>query len=357
MDDSIQLLSVDQFSRFLEEGSIEDAVAYLERLRTADTVERRKKGVRRVREVARERPSEFAPVLSSLTGFLVDEHRSVRLTTVKLFVVVAEADPQAVASFVPSIADRLADEDEFYYVRARAAEALGYVALEQPEAVASPDVVADLRIGLTFDEPEVREKLAKALEYIALGDQDRLRHHVGDLATHLDDSEELVRYHLCTAIVAVGCAYPDALSEHVDALADRLSDDSPFVRGRAAEALGVLVRSEPDASIPNVSISSVSSVTGEDSEDFLVDRLHFVADVLDDDDVLDTNDVTDTDDVIADRQGGRNRCDVGTVRSIRAGTADVVTKIESVDDDSCPNCGVSIPGGGPPFCPQCGRPR
>nr|WP_231587848.1 DUF790 family protein [Halostagnicola sp. A56] len=79
-------------------------------------------------------------------------------------------------------------------------------------------------------------------------------------------------------------------------------------------------------------------------------------DVLDENDVLDADDVTDTD-VLADRQGEHDRRGVGTVRSIRADTADVVTKIESTDDDSCPNCGVSIPGGGPPFCPQCGRPR
>jgi HEAT repeat protein len=60
-------------------------------------------------------------------------------------------------------------EDEFYYVRARCAEALGYIAVETPEAVTDPDILADLRIGLAFDEPEGKEKLAKALAHVALG--------------------------------------------------------------------------------------------------------------------------------------------------------------------------------------------
>lgn len=46
------------------------------------------------------------------------------------------------------LGERFADEDEFYYVRARAAEALGYVALEAPENVISPEIRADFHIGL-----------------------------------------------------------------------------------------------------------------------------------------------------------------------------------------------------------------
>ncbi|AHG01579.1 hypothetical protein HALLA_04060 (plasmid) [Halostagnicola larsenii XH-48] len=333
MDDSIQPPSVDRFETLLEHGSSEDAVARLEELHGADT-ETRKTAIRTLRQLAEARPSLLEPVLSVLAAFLTDERRSIRLTTVKLYVAVAEASPDAVSPVVPSLADRLADDDEFYYVRARAAEALGYVALEYPEIAATPEVLADLRIGLTFDEPEVREKLAKALEYIALGDQDRLSHHVGDLARRLDDPNELVRYHLCTAIVAVGCTYPDALSGSIDALADRLNDESPFVRGRALEAMGILDHSDLDVSIPEG-----RALVDDDSTQFLLDRVRFA-----------TGDT-------CEETGDGTAVEIGTVRSIRDRTDDVVRELVTADGEVCKHCGVSFPSAGPPICPRCGGPR
>lgn len=333
MDDSIQPPSADWFETLLENGSSEDVVARLEELDGADS-KTRKTAIRPLRQLAETRPSLLEPIVSALTAFLTDEQRSIRLTTVKLFVTVAEADPDAVSSVAPSLADRLADEDEFYYVRARAAEALGYVALEYPEIAASPEVLADLRIGLTFDEAEVREKLAKALEYIALGDQGRLSHHVDDLARQLDDPNELVRYHLCTAIVAVSCTHPDALSGSIDALTDRLDDESPFVRGRALEAMGILAQSDSDASIPEI-----QPAADDDAAQFLVDRVRFATD--------DTSDET----------GDGTLAEVGTIRSIRERTDEVVRELTTADGESCPHCGASLPSLGPPLCPRCGGPR
>jgi HEAT repeat protein len=81
------------------------------------------------------------PALPACEALLKDDERSVRLTTAKLFVAAAEADPDAVVPMVPALADRLADDEEFYYVRARSAEALGYVALEHPDIVASPEML------------------------------------------------------------------------------------------------------------------------------------------------------------------------------------------------------------------------
>ncbi len=191
------------------------------------------------------------PLLPALSPFFTDGERSVRLKTAKLFVAVSEHDPDAVVSVLPMLTDRLADPDEFYFVRARAAEALGNVALEHTGEVASPAVVAELQIGLSFDEPEVKEKLAKALADIALGDPNRLDHRVPNLAEHLDDDDELVRYYLCTALAAVGCVAPEALAEEADALAARLDDENDYVRGRAAEAVGLLARSDGgDSSSP-----------------------------------------------------------------------------------------------------------
>jgi hypothetical protein len=98
-------------------------------------------------------------------------------------------------------------------------------------------MLADLRIGLSFDEPEVKEKLSKTLEHVALGDPERLAHHVSTLAEHLDDEDELVRYHLCTALMIVGCESPETLTEVSNALDARLDDENVYVRGRAVEAL------------------------------------------------------------------------------------------------------------------------
>ena len=155
-----------------------------------------------------------------LTTFLEDEERSVRLSTAKLFVAVSETDAASVEPVVGALADRLADDEEFYYVRARCAEALGYVALDHPEAVASPEVLADLRIGLSFDEAEVKEKLAAAR----------------------------------------------------DVLAARLTDENAYIRGRAAEALGLLARPEAtDSMRPESELVTVA----DEAEAFAAERARF----------------------------------------------------------------------------------
>ncbi|WP_137290541.1 HEAT repeat domain-containing protein [Natronorubrum halophilum] len=333
MDDPTQTRAIDQLNAFLDGGDHEEAKRCLERLRDADTGTR-KTALRALRQLGEERPTALEPVLEALTPFLTDEERSIRLTTAKLFVAIAEAEPDATAAVVSPLADRLADEDEFYYVRARSAEALGYVALEHPTTVASPEVLADLRVGLSFDEPEVREKLAKTLEYVALGDQDRLRHHVADLTRHLTDSNEFVRYHLCTALVAIGCTYPSAVSESVDELSDRLDDESPYVRGRAAEAFGLLGRSDSDVSVPDV-----TSIADDDAEQFLADRVRFAIGADDDGQV----------------DGASNG--IGSIEAIRERTDEVVSEMSSPDGDGCPYCGLSLPETGPPMCPRCGGPR
>jgi hypothetical protein len=198
----------DCLTALLEEGEYRETVACLNRLGAADA-ETRKHALRAVRDIAEEPPYSFDGLASPLSTFLTDEDRAVRLTTAKLFVTLAQSEPAAVLPAFDALAERLADDEEFYYVRARSAEALGYVAVDSPEEVTDPETVADLRIGLEFDEPEVKEKLAKALAYVALGDPSRLRHQIDSLAEYLDDDTELVRYHLCTALVVVGCDYPN----------------------------------------------------------------------------------------------------------------------------------------------------
>jgi HEAT repeat protein len=325
-----------RLAALFEEGDHQEMVACLDQLGGADA-ETRKRALRAVRDLAEEPPRSFDAFAGPLSTFLTDDERAVRLTTAKLFVTLAQSEPAAVLPAVDALAERLADDEEFYYVRARSAEALGYVAVDSPEEVTDPETLADLRIGLEFDEPEVKEKLAKALAHVALGDPRRLRQQVDSLAGHLDDDNELVRYHLCTSLVVIGCEYPERLAEAVEPLQERLGDENPYVQGRAAEGLGLLAGSETDVeSEPD--LDGVTS-DGDDQPTFLTDRLAFCRRQL------------------ATDQSGRVPTGVGTIESIRDGMDAVVEEMNAPDGDACPHCRLDLPESGPPMCPRCGAPR
>ncbi|QGA82384.1 zinc ribbon domain-containing protein [Halomicrobium sp. LC1Hm] len=295
----------------------------------------RKDAVQALGDLAGDAPSRFDGLAPVVASFLTDEERAIRLTTAKLFVAVAEADPDAVLGAVDALGARLADEDEFYYVRARSAEALGYAALEYPDAVAAPEVLADLRVGLAFDEPEVTAKLAKALAFVALGDPDRLRHLVEHLGDHLDAESELVRYHVCTALVATGCEHPERLADVRGALAARLDDPNPYVRGRAAEAFGT-AGADVFEDYPTARLRALA----DDEESFVTERGAFAAE--------------------RGRSGDRRseESDLGTIASLRRTTGSVIEELTTADAvDDCPHCGAALPESGPPMCPQCGAPR
>lgn len=319
----------DCLTDLLTEGDHEKTVACLNQLGAADA-EARKRVLRASRDVAKERPRVFKELAAPLATFLTDDDRAVRLTTAKLFVTLAQSEPTVTLPVVDALAERLADDEEFYYVRARSAEALGYVAIESPEVVTDPETLADLRIGLEFDEPEVKEKLAKALAYVALGDPSRLRHHVGDLAGHLGSDDEIVRYHLATALVAVGCESPDALTKAVEALSALAADPNPYVRGRAAEALGLLSRAGIEDQVPDD--WGVNTVESEVAADFLEPRVRFA---------------------VADEPPVDG---IGDTEEIRQQTDEIVEAITTPDGDGCPHCGLAQPNNGPPFCPRCGQP-
>lgn len=299
----------------------------------------RKEAVQSLRSIAEDDPAAVAAVCAAFAPLLQDDERAVRLATAKLFVTLAKADPAAVEPLVPSFADRLADQEEFYYVRARAAEVLGYVARECPDAVASPDVVADLRIGLSFDEPEVKEKLAKGLEGVALGDPKRLEKQAPGLADHLSDENDLVRYHLTTTLAAVACASPAALAGVSETLADRLDDDAAHVRGRAAEALGLLARADGGRdALPESALRE--RLESDPGEPFVADRVQFALDAL--------------------RTGGDPGAvpdGVGSLAGLRATTEAAADAVVTPDaEGECPHCGLALPGAGPPMCPRCGSP-
>ncbi|ELZ45125.1 hypothetical protein C464_12800 [Halorubrum coriense DSM 10284] len=335
MSDSDQLPLPDQLAVLLHEGTNEETLACLDRL-SATEAETRKRALRAVQDIAVKQPRLVEELVDPLSTFLTDEDRAVRLTTAKLFVALAQSEPTVVLPAVDVLADRLADEDEFYYVRARCAEALGYVAIKAPKQVTDPDTLADLRIGLEFDEPEVKMKLAKALVYVALGDASRLRHQISSLAAHLDDENELVRYHLCTALVVVGCEDPTELTGTADVLRERLADENSYVRGRAAEALGLLAGTnegvESDPVLAELDID-------DDSPLFLSKRVQFCRRKL------------------TDEGSGVSLDGVGTIESVRDGTDNMVEEMKTPDDGECPHCGLDLPESGPPMCPRCGTPR
>jgi hypothetical protein len=336
MSEPDQSPTPDRLIELLRRGDHEETEACLDQLGAAGA-ETRKRAVRAVRDVAEESPQSCDGLAGPLSTFLTDEDRAVRLTTAKLFVSLARAAPGVVRPVVDTLADRLADDEECYYVRARCAEALGYVAVDSPADVTDPETLADIRIGLEFDEPEVKEKLAKALAYVALGDPDRLRHQVGSLAEHLDDDHELVRYHLGTALVVVGCVHPAKLADAEDEIRTRLTDESAYVRGRAAEALGLLAGSD-------VSVESTPELENVDTEceetpPFLADRVEFWRRQF------------------AGDRSGSELSGVGTVGSVREETDTVVEEIVSPDERKCPHCGLSLSESGPPTCPRCGTPQ
>lgn len=329
MDDATLSEPAARIRTLLDRGERAAAVSHLEQF-ADDTVEERKAAVQSLRPVAEADAAMLAPLCDALLAFLEDDERSVRLTTAKLIVAIAESSPESAVSLAPELANRLADDEEFYFVRARSAEALGYLALEQPGAAATREILADLRIGLSLDEPEVKEKLAKALEYVAVGDPERLRHQLPRLADHLDDENELVRYHLCTALVAVGAEYPEKLAAVRDALTARLDDETVYVRGRAAEAVGILARSDPDRELPRRELDSLVAA----DHSFVAERARFAL-------------------------GGAVDADqrIGTVSAVRETTEVAVEEITSPDGDGdCPHCGCTLPEHGPPFCPGCGAP-
>jgi hypothetical protein len=333
MDDPPSLPPADRIVALLEQHARDDVLELLGRVETAPADDR-KALLRSLRTVADDCTSLFAPLLPALEPFLEDDERSVRLTTAKLVARVAKSRPGAAVPLVPSLSDRLGDDDEFYYVRARTAEALGYVALEYPETVATPELLADLSVGLSFDEPEVREKLARALECVALGNPRRLRHQVPKLVDHLDDENDLVRYHLYTALVAVGTEFPERLADATDALVAGLTDETSHVRGRAAEALGLLARADhEDVTVPEATLRAMHADDDEAVDAFVVDRVRFAL-------------------------GADTPDDVGTTRGVRETTDEAAETVQTPDDTGdCSHCGLTLPADGPPMCPRCGAPR
>lgn len=337
----------------------EPPAAALEALGDAPAADR-KAVLRDLREHAEEHPEQLAPLLDPLTDLLTDDERAVRLSTVKLFGAVAEDEPASVAAVVPELADRLADEAEFYYVRARAAEALGYVALERPAAVAEPAILAELTVGLEFEEPEVRRKLAKALAHLAVGAPERLGHHVPRIAGRLDDGEELVRLYLCSALAAVACERPGAVGEAVEpaaggtnALVARLDDEEPWVLGRAAETVGLLARADGATVAVEIEAlpedSALAERFEEEAVDFAAARVAFARAGLDESEAGDGVEVATS----VRSSGGQDA--VGTIEGIRATTEDAVAAI-TAPADACPSCGTARPPTGPPICPSCGGP-
>ncbi|WP_276259787.1 hypothetical protein [Haloglomus litoreum] len=185
-----------------------------------------------LRERAESDPDAVADALAGLAPLLADDRDSTRLLTAKTYLAVAEARPGA----VPTAPLRDALDDDFYYVRGRAVQALGRVARARGEV--DPSLLARLLNGLELEREESRERYAGALADCALADAAALRTLVPDIADALDDDSAVVRYHLVTALAAVAEVEPGWVADVADALREQLADGESYVAGRAAEALG-----------------------------------------------------------------------------------------------------------------------
>lgn len=126
MSDSDRPPLPERLTDLLQAGAHEQTVACLNLLGSADA-EARKRSLRAVRNEVEVCQSVFDGLATPLASFLTDDERAVRLTTAKLFVTLARADPTVVLPVADALGERLGDDEEFYYVRGRAAEALGVV--------------------------------------------------------------------------------------------------------------------------------------------------------------------------------------------------------------------------------------
>jgi HEAT repeat protein len=325
---SDQLL--DDLDAAIAAGDADAAAALATRLASADE-SAQKPVAKRVHTHAEDTPAAALAAVPVVEELLVADAQSVRLTATKAAGALAAARPTDVETLVDPLTERL--DDDFYFVRGRASEALGHLAQATPGAIDRPVVLARLLNALSVDRSEIRQYVSEALARIAVGDPSALRTMTDDCAGHLADEDPLVRFHLATALALVARPHPGYCTGTVPSVADRLSDEEMYVRGRAAEILGLVALAHPDA----VSGERARLADLTDDESFVADRARFACDAL-------------------DGTAGDPPDELGDADTIAAGTADIVDDITTSDGSGCPHCGESLPESRPPFCPLCGAP-
>jgi HEAT repeat protein len=285
----------------------------------------------RLRSVTADDPSALDTVRPTVEALLTDDDRSVRLTVTKAVARFARAETESATVFAPALVNRL--DDDFYFVRGRAAEALGHLALADPDAIETATVIARLLNALSLDREEICQEVTGALARIALGDPKALRTVTDDIADDLGDDDPAVRYYLTTAIVAVATEYPGYCRSVTDTVGTRLSDDDEYVRGRAAEVLGLVATVDSDA------LTDYRSVLEQQTDDdsFVAERAQFAL-------------------AVAETGTAEQSGDIGDCAAIAAETADIVDAITTADGEGCPHCGEPGGGAAAPFCPTCGAP-
>jgi HEAT repeat protein len=270
-------------------------------------------------------------VFPAVDVLLTADDRSVRLTVAKAVSTFAAADPEAATPLASALVDRL--DDEFYFVRGRAAEAVGHLAVADPDAIETATVIARLLNALSLDRDETRQHVTGALARVALGDSKALRTVTDDIAEHLDDDDPVVRYHLTTALAAVATEYPGYCRSVTDAVGSQLTDDTEYVRGRAVETLALVATVDPTAVTDHEDTLNQHT----DDESFVAERVQFALEVV----------ASET----AEPPDG-----IGDCEAIAAATAQIVEEITASDAEGCPHCGEVVGDAAVPFCPACGAP-
>jgi hypothetical protein len=110
------------------------------------------------------------------------------------------------------------------------------------EAGAHEEMVADLCIGVEFNQSAVKEILAKTLIYVAFGDPSRLRYQRASLTEHFDDKKNSSSITSVQRWWLLDGSLQRSKPKAVELLQGRLGDANPYEV--AAELLGLLAASQ-----------------------------------------------------------------------------------------------------------------
>lgn len=224
---------------------------------------------RQVEKLAAVPVAERQTRLSELGELLSNEDPYVQRRAIELIVEVAEAYPGQVADIIEPVAQQLGNDviqgdaarvvaavaasepatvkerlpllvavlDTGGSVTAHVTDALVAISDSDPEALAQPGIVEQLRGQLTTEEPKIRTNVTGVLGDIAAVDPEKVRQAVEDLRDCLDDSVKSVRRNAVYALAELADITPQSVLEETEQLSQLLESEDADVRAGATAAL------------------------------------------------------------------------------------------------------------------------
>ncbi|MFY4814607.1 HEAT repeat domain-containing protein [Haloarcula sp. AONF1] len=183
---------------------------------------------------------ELDGIVGTFEQLLDDHNWLVRARAARALWRLAEEDAEAVESTLPSLFERLSDEEP--RVRKRAGSAVAAVAASEPEAVAMRlDEIAG-----TDPDPAARAGAIRSLHGVVVRRPAATALLTDTVLTAFDDEDERVRSAAVEVSETLARAYPDRRDELVDKLLDVLDDPDWTVPAEAADTLAVSAKAVPD---------------------------------------------------------------------------------------------------------------